>query len=71
MLEQTTAARSEYLPRGTEIEFTLKVKAGSPVLDILPELLAMGKNKGLGQWSGSGGRGAFMYQIEDCEEPKA
>ena len=66
---QTAIAMSEYLPEGTEIEFTLRIRSGSPVLEVLPELLEMGKNCGIGQWRGSGGMGSFVYKIEDCEDP--
>jgi hypothetical protein len=64
-------AGSEYLPIGTEITFTLQIREGSPFLDLLPTLLEMGKNNGIGQWSGSGRRGRFMYKCEDCEDPSS
>jgi hypothetical protein len=66
---KSAIAMSEYLPKGTEIEFTFRIRRGSPVLDELPELLELGQNCGLGQWRGSGKKGAFMHKIEDCEAP--
>jgi LEA14-like dessication related protein len=65
----TAIALSEQIPAGAEIEFTLRIRKGSPVLDVLPELLEMGKLNGLGQWRGSGKMGLFVYKIEDCENP--
>lgn len=66
---KSAIAMSEYLPEGTEIAFTFRIRAGSPILDILVELLESGKNCGLGQWRGSGKKGSFVYKIEDCEDP--
>jgi hypothetical protein len=66
---KSAIAMSEYLPKGAEITFTFRIRAGSPILDILTELLEAGKNCGLGQWRGSGKKGAFVYKIEDCEDP--
>jgi hypothetical protein len=66
---KSAIAMSEYLPAGTEIEFTLRIRAVSPVLEVLDELLEMGKNNGIGQWRGSGKKGNFMYKMEDCDEP--
>jgi len=65
----TAIAMSEYLPVGTEVEFTLRIRAGSPFLEVLPELLEMGKLNGIGQWRGSGKKGIFMHKVEDCEDP--
>lgn len=65
----TAIALSEQLPEGAEIEFTLRVRAGSPFLDVLPDLLEMGKLNGIGQWRGSGKKGIFCYKIEECEDP--
>jgi len=65
----TAIAMSEYLPAGSEVNFTLRIRAGSPFLDVLPELLEMGKLNGIGQWRGSGKKGIFMYKIEDCQDP--
>lgn len=66
---ETAIALSEQIPEGAEIEFTLRIRAGSPFLDVLPELLEMGKLNGIGQWRGSGKKGLFVYKIEDCEDP--
>jgi len=65
----TAIAMSEYLPSGAEVEFTLRIRAGSPFLDVLGDLLEMGKLNGIGQWRGSGKKGIYMYQITDCEDP--
>lgn len=65
---QSAIAMSEYLPEGTEMEFTFRIRKGSPILDALDELLDMGKNNGLGAWRGSGKKGAYLYKMEDCEE---
>jgi len=67
---QTAIAMSEYIPAGAEVTFTLRIRKGSPFLGVLPELLKMGRNNGIGQWRGSGKKGIFMYKIEDCEAPK-
>lgn len=66
----TAIAMSEYIPAGAEVTFTLRIRAGSPFLDLLPDLLQMGRNNGIGQWRGSGKKGIFMYKMEDCPEPK-
>lgn len=66
---QTAIALSEQIPAGASIEFTLRIRAGSPFLEVLPELLEMGKLQGLGQWRGSGKKGLFVYKIEDCDDP--
>jgi hypothetical protein len=65
----TAIALSEQIPEGAEIEFVLRIRAGSPFLDVLPELLEMGKLNGIGQWRGSGKKGLFVYKIEDCDDP--
>lgn len=65
----TAIALSEQIPEGAEIEFTLRIRAGSPFLDVLPDLLEMGKLNGIGQWRGSGKKGLFVYKIEDCDDP--
>lgn len=67
---KSAIAMSEYLPAGTEIAFMLRIRADSPVLDVLDELLEMGKNNGIGQWRGSGKKGNYQYKIEDCERPE-
>lgn len=66
---QTAIAMSEYLPEGTEVEFTLRIREGSPILDVLPELLENGKLCGIGPWRGSGKKGLFVVKIEDCADP--
>lgn len=66
---QTAIAMSEQIPAGAEVEFTFRVRNGSPVLDVLEPLLEMGRNNGIGQWRGSGKKGAFVFKIEDCEDP--
>lgn len=66
---QTAIALSEQIPAGAEIEFTLRIRAGSPFLEVLPELLEMGKLNGIGQWRGSGKMGLFVHKVEDCEDP--
>jgi len=66
----TAIAMSEYIPAGAEVTFTLRIRAGSPFLDLLPYLLEMGRNNGIGQWRGSGKKGSFMHKMEDCPEPK-
>lgn len=66
---KTAIAISEYIPAGAEVTFTLRIREGSPFIDVLPDLLKMGRNNGIGQWRGSGKKGIFMYKIEDCPEP--
>ena len=66
----TAIAMSEYIPAGAEVTFTLRIRDGSPFLDLLPSLLKMGRNNGIGQWRGSGKKGIFMHTMEDCPEPK-
>jgi hypothetical protein len=66
---KTAIAMSEYIAAGAEIEFTLRIRNGSPVIELLPSLLELGKNCGIGQWRGSGKKGSFMFKMEDCEEP--
>jgi hypothetical protein len=69
MGKRTTAiARSQTLPEGTEFEMHLRIRAGSPVLEVLETLLAYGRNNGLGAWRGSGGKGAYRYILEDADE---
>lgn len=55
-------ARSEMLPEGSWIEFTLEVYDGPITDDILRDLLTYGANKGLGQWR-NGGWGRFEFEF--------
>jgi hypothetical protein len=66
---KTAIAMSEYLPIGSEITFTLRIRSRSPFLSVLADLLEMGKNNGIGQWRGSGKKGTYMHKIEDCDDP--
>jgi len=63
---EVAICRSEMLPIGTEYNCTLRVRESSPLAQIanLKALLDLGKNNGLGQWRGSGNKGAFVYKIE-------
>lgn len=62
-------ASSEQLPEGSEFSFTLRVRQKSPVTyEALCSLLDLGKNQGIGQWRGSGGKGAYVYKIEKLDD---
>jgi len=55
--------RSETVPVGTKISFTIEVLDGSPISrDILVDLLSYGENIGIGQWRNSG-KGSFTFTI--------
>ena len=67
---ETAIARSEVLPSGTEFTCHLRVRKGSIVTqEVLEQFLGYGKNNGLGQWRGSGHKGAYMYKLDLCDNP--
>lgn len=63
---ETAISRSEMLPVGTEYSCTLRIRESSPLnnIDVLKKLLDYGKNNGLGQWRGSGNKGAYAYKLD-------
>jgi len=69
---ETAIALSEQLPIGTEYSVDFRVRGDSPFADnkfqIIKDLLECGKNCGLGQWRGSGGKGAYMYKIKEIKK---
>lgn len=68
---QSAIALSEQLPIDTEFEFTLRVRESSPItLPVIKSILNYGKNLGLGQWRGSGNKGAYVYKIEELKNFK-
>lgn len=68
---ETAIAVSEALPVGTEFSTILRVRKGSPINEeALNKLLDLGKSQGFGTWRGSGGAGAFNYQLEYLEDYK-
>lgn len=69
--QEVAIALSETLPEGAEFTVHLRVRKGTPVTEsFLKKLLDLGKNNGLGQWRGSGGRGQYLYQLEVLENYK-
>jgi len=70
MAEKVAAiALSEFLPVGTEYKCTLRIRKDSPLaqMENLTKLLDCGKNNGIGQWRGSGGKGAYAYQLKELK----
>jgi len=66
--EVTALAASEVIPEGTEYNFHLRVRRGSPInKKTLAKLFDLGKNNGLGQWRGSGHKGAFFFRIKQVD----
>lgn len=63
--DRVALARSEVVPRGSKIEFTLKVMEGSPLTEEhLREIFSYGEMVGLGQWRNSG-KGSFKFEMEE------
>jgi len=61
---RVTLAKSEVVPSGAKIEFTLKVMKDSPIdEEVLHNLFSYGSMKGLGQWRNAG-YGQFSYELE-------
>lgn len=64
---ETAIALSEYLPIGTEYSVGLRVRKDSLInandAELLKQLLDYGKNNGMGQWRGSGNKGAYVYKL--------
>lgn len=60
---------SEYLPEETIFEFTLRVRKKS-VFDknALEYIFHHGISLGLGQWRGSGGKGAYEFHLEELPD---
>jgi len=66
---RTALKRSDYIDRGTEIAFEIKLYPHKEVtVDVIKKLLEYGKDQGLGQWR-NGGWGAF--EVVSCEEVDA
>jgi hypothetical protein len=69
---ETAIALSEQLPAGTEYSVDFRIRANSPFAERnfqkMKDLLNCGKNLGIGQWRGSGGKGAFMFKFEEIKE---
>jgi hypothetical protein len=60
---RVSLAKSEQVPAGAKIEFTLCVMEGSPLTKaILHKLFSYGEMCGLGQWRNSG-KGMFTYEM--------
>lgn len=58
-----TLAKSEVVPAGASLSFTLKVLKGSKLTqEVLEKLFSYGECVGLGQWRSSG-RGMFKYEL--------
>jgi hypothetical protein len=60
--ERVTLARSDTVPAGTVLEFTINALGGSISEQLLREWLDYGENRGLGQWRNAG-YGRFSYTI--------
>ena len=59
-----TLTKSEQIPEGAKLKFTLLVMDNSPLsLPILREMLDYGQFSGLGQWRNAG-YGMFTYEIK-------
>lgn len=76
---ETAICRSETIPAGAEYTCTLRVRGDSPLAHIpkgqtqppaLWKLLELGKNNGIGQWRGSGNKGAYAFQLKLLENYK-
>ena len=67
---EVAICRSEMVPEGAEYQCTLRIRASSPLAEIvvLKKLLDFGKNNGLGQWRGSGNKGVYVYKIEQLPD---
>ena len=60
---RTSLARSEQIPVGGKLTFTLQVLQGSPLtLEHLETMFSYGKLKGLGQWRNAG-YGTFSFNL--------
>jgi hypothetical protein len=67
---RVTLAKSEQVDEGTELVFTLKVLANSPLREEhLHELFSYGELSGLGQWRNVGW-GEFDYDLEKIADPR-
>ena len=64
-------AMSEIIPAGAIFSCHLRIRRESPIVNMLVELLHMGKNNGLGAWRGSGGKGAYYFKLRDCTYAEA
>ena len=62
--ERVALAKSDTVPAGSKIEFTVKIlgEVGAPLLE---EWLEYGSLRGLGQWRNAG-YGSFDYKIEEA-----
>lgn len=64
-------ARSEQMPEGTKLNFTLKILEGSPItIEHLHMMFECGEHSGFGQWRNAG-NGQFTYELKEVEKPKA
>jgi hypothetical protein len=60
---RVSLARSEVVPEGAKIRFTLKVLGGSPLQEChIREMFDYGEFTGYGQWRNAG-HGAFVYEM--------
>lgn len=66
--KQTCIAMSERLPIGTLFSMNLRVRTASPLAkeETLKFIFTHGLNLGLGQWRGSGGKGAYCFKLIKC-----
>lgn len=60
--ERVALAKSDTVPVGTRLEFTLEVWGDELSQGVLREWLAYGKHRGLGQWR-NGGYGTFAFEL--------
>lgn len=66
--DRTALAKSEVIPAGAKIEFTLKVLSGSEITEeVLTKLFAYGELSGLGQWRNAG-FGQFSYTMNSVKK---
>jgi len=60
---RVSLAKSEVVPAGSSVSFTLKVMENSPLtINILKRLFSYGEMTGLGQWRNKG-HGQFVFEI--------
>ena len=62
---RVSIAKSEVVPAGAQLSFTLNVMRGSQIdKNVLEQLFSYGQISGLGQWR-NGGNGKFKYEITE------
>lgn len=64
--ERVTLARSDTVPAGSTLVFTINVLGGSISEELLREWLDYGENRGLGQWRNAG-YGRFGYTLKKLD----